>query len=297
MNMMKFLNRDVEKLLCECLERSDDFPAILAEKLERASVSEDNHLRSCIKVLCDEGYFSKLGWGDNVPYTGRIEQKGYEYFSHKDVYIRAKLRQDPYFKLLDKESEKALSELSSSPETHLMVTGKNDQGRVLEHLSKCGYIQFGPQGLQYTFDGTFTGVVSVTQKGKNYFSDKENRIEEIIVLGDEAFVVNQIEKQYNVSGNTITGSPFQVGDNNVQNIDFTDYESKFAELKDEVASLKLTDTQIKVLEDLISTANNACKEKNEGVVKHVLKEIWDFAKQAGSNLLAAYLAIQFGLGT
>ena len=293
---MKFLNRNVEKLLQESLDRSSDFPLVLAEKLGAASAAEDDAIRSCIKVLCDEGYFSKLSWGDNVPCRGRIEQKGYEYFPQKNIYIRAKLRQDPYFLLLDEESEKVLHELSCSPESHPMVTGNADQGRVLDHLSKYGYIQLGSKGLQYTFGGDFSGVISVTQKGKNYFADKEKRIEEIIVLGYEAFIVNQIDKQYNVSGNTITSSPFQVGDNNTQYIDYSDYESGLAELKSEIDLLKLTDAQVEALGNLISKADDGCKNKNLGVVKQALKEIWDFAKQTGSNLLAAYLTVKFGLG-
>lgn len=294
---MKFLNKEEENLLRECLERSDDFPAILAEKLEWASKTDSDIIRSCIKVLCDEGYFSKLGWGDNVPHIGRIEQKGYEYFPHKDIYIRAKLRQDPYFSPLDEESEKVLLELSSSSEGHPLVTGNMDLGRVLEHLNTNDYIQLGPKGLQYTFNDDFSGVVSVTQKGKRYFLDKENRIEEIITLGDEAFIVNQIDKQYNVSGNTITGSPFQVGDDNTQNIDYSGYENGLEELKNEIASLKLTDAQAKALDDLILKADDGCKKKNFGVVKQALKEMWDFAKQTGSNLLAAYLTVKFGFGT
>ena len=206
---MEFLSKEIENLLRECIDRSDDFPAVLAEKFEGLSAEKDNQLRSCIKVLSDKGYISKLQWGDNVPLYGRIEQKGYDYIRQKDVYIRAKLRQDPYFTLLDDESEKALCELSQSPEMNLMVIGNAEQGRVLEHLCKYGYITFGPQGLSYSLSGDYSGVVSVTQKGKNYFADKEDRIEEIMVLGDEAVTVNNINKQYNVSGNTISNSPMK----------------------------------------------------------------------------------------
>lgn len=292
---MKFLSKNLEQLLQECLNRSADFPSILAEKLEGASVEEDSELRRCIKVLCDEGYFSKLGWGDNVPYSGRIEQKGYDYFPNKDVYICAKLRQDPYFLPLDEESEKVLRELCSSSESHPLVTGNIDLGRIVEHLSKYGYIQLGPQGLQYTYGGDFSAVVSVTQKGKKYFIDKENRIEEIIALGDEAFTVNQIDKQYNVSGNTITSSPFQVGNDNTQNIDYSDYENGLEELRNEISSLKLTEAQVKTLNDLLSKADDSCKKKDLPAVNRLLKEILDFAKQTGSNLLAIYLATKFGL--
>ena len=293
---MEFLSKEIEDLLQECIDRSDDFPTILAERFEGLSTKEDNQLRSCINVLIDKGYISKLGWGDNVPYHGRIEQKGYEYFRQKEIYIRAKLRQDPYFTLLDDESEKALRELSQSSEMHIMVSGNADQGRVLEHLNRSGYIQFGPKGLSYDFSGNFTAVASVTQKGKNYFADKADRIEEIMVLGDEAFVVNNIDKQFNVSGNTISNSPIQVGDGNTQNIDYSDIENKLGELKGEVTSLKLSDEQIRSLSSLIERAENECKSKNSSKLKTVLNELWDFAKQTGSNLLAAFMAHKFGFG-
>ncbi len=293
---MEFLSKEIEDLLHECIDHSDNFPTVLAEKFEGLSAKEDERLRSCIKVLTDKGYISRLGWGDNVPCYGRIEQKGYDYFHQKEIYIRAKLRQDPYFTLLDDESEKALRELSQSSEMHMMVSGNADQGRVLEHLNRYGYIQFGPKGLSYDFSGNFSAVVSITQKGKNYFADKADRIEEIMVLGDEAFVVNNIDKQFNVSGNTISNSPIQVGDGNTQNIDYSDIENKLGELKEEVTSLKLSDEQIRSLSSLIERAENECKSKNTSKLKTVLGEIWDFAKQTGSSLLATYIALKFGLG-
>lgn len=293
---MEFLSKEIENLLQECIDRADDFPTVLAERFEGLSMKEDNQLRSCIKVLIDKGYISKLSWGDNVPYYGRIEQKGYDYFRQKEIYIRAKLRQDPFFTVLDNESEKALRELSQNSEIHIMVSGNADQGRVLEHLNRYGYIQFGPKGLSYDFSGNFAAVVSVTQKGKNYFADKAERIDEIMIMGDEAFVVNNIEKQFNVNGNTISNSPIQVGDGNTQNIDYSDIEKKIYELKEEVASLKLSDEQIGYLSTLIENAENECKRKNASKLKTVLNELWDFAKQTGSGLLATYLAIKFGLG-
>lgn len=293
---MEFLSKEIENLLQECIERSDDFPTVLAEKFEGISTKEDNQLRSCIKFLTDKGYISKLSWGDNVPYYGRIEQKGYDYFHQKEVYIRAKLRQDPYFTLLDDESEEALRELSQSSEMHVMVSGNADQGRVLEHLNRCGFIQFGPKGLSYDFSGNYVAVSSVTQKGKHYFADKAERIEEIMVLGDEAFVVNNIGTQFNVSGNTISNSPVQVGDGNTQNIDYSNIEKELDELKEEVSSLKLSDEQARTLSTLIENAKTECKAQNSGTLKKVLIEIWDFAKQTGSNLLSAFLAFKFGLG-
>lgn len=74
---MELLDKDIEVLLQECLNRADDFPAILAEKFEGLTSVEDGRLRSRIKFLCDNGYFSKLNWASDLPYIGRIEQKGF----------------------------------------------------------------------------------------------------------------------------------------------------------------------------------------------------------------------------
>ena len=223
---MELLDKDMETLLQECLNHADNFPAILAEKFEGLSSADNSRLRSYIKFLCDNGYFSKLDWADNAPYKGKIEQKGYTYFQKKDVYIRAKLRQDPYFHLLDEESEQILFNLSQSTDAHQVVSGTANQGRILEHLYRYGYIQFGPHGLSYTFGGNYSGVISVTLKGKNYFADKERRIEEIIVLGNDAFVVNNINQQYNISDtckvnidSSDTSTTYQISVNDLSMLD------------------------------------------------------------------------------
>ncbi len=293
---MEFLSKEIENLLQECIERSDDFPNVLVEKFEGLSKLEDNWLRGCIKILTNKGYISILEWRDNVPYCGCIEQNGYEYFHYKEVYIRAKLRQDPYFTLLDEASEKELCKLSQSSEKEVMVFGNADTGRVLEHLNRYGYIQFGPQGLTYDYNGDFVAVAAVTQKGKNYFVDKDERIEEIMILDDKAFVVNNIDNQFNVSGNTVSNSPIQVGDGNTQSVDYSDIEEKLGELKEEVTSLKLSNEQIGSFLTLIERAEDMCKSKNNSKLKIVLSELLDFAKQTGSSLLATYIACTFGLG-
>ena len=73
---MDFLNRETENLLKECIDNSATFPKILADKFEGLSSAEDSRLRGRIKVLVDNGYFSKLQWADNVPWFGSITEKG-----------------------------------------------------------------------------------------------------------------------------------------------------------------------------------------------------------------------------
>ena len=290
---MDFLSTDEEKLLQECLDYSGDFPAVLARKFDGLSSKEDERLRGCIAALSEKGFFSGLCWADNLPYLGGIDQKGFDYFHNKEIFVRAKLRQDPYFNLLDEESEKTLLELSHVEEANFLVAGNADQGRVLENLNRYGYIKFGPKGLSYTFGGDYSGVATVTQKGKTYFRDKDQRIEEILLLGNEAFAVN-INSQYNISGNTVSSSPIQIGSGTAVSMSFSDYERELAELKDEIVSLKLSSEQVKTIDAYITEASNGCKEKNGEKVKKALGELWDFAKQAGSNMLAAYLSYRFG---
>lgn len=185
---MDFLSPELEDLLKKCIENEADFPKVLREMFENGNNLENSRLRGKIKSLIDEGYISKLSWGDNLPLFGRIEQKGYDYFKLKDIYIRARLRQDSYFILLDKESEDALKRLVSFSEDFISLSGKTSEGKIYENLAQKGYIKIGAKGLSYMLNGGFVGVVSVTQSGKQYFTEKENRIEEIMFAQSDNIV-------------------------------------------------------------------------------------------------------------
>ncbi|MCM1441524.1 MAG: hypothetical protein NC131_20305 [Roseburia sp.] len=296
---MEFLDKETEKLLKECLDRESDFPKVLSEKLGEASPSEVTRLRGQIGILSKQEYI-KINWADNLPYLGKIEQKGYVYFHNKEVYIRAKLRQDPFFSLLDGESENVLYSLlldsiEAGDEQLLRVDGRMFSLQVLEYLIESGYLKL--EGKLYkTLQGGFNAFVSLTQKGKLYFDEKEKRIEEILLLGEEALVVNNIEKQFNNSfnGASISDSQVQIGDNNTQNINFAECEEQLKDLRNEIESLKLTDEQQKQIVELIEVATQSCKMKKSSLVKSALKEIWDFAKATGSGLLATFLSMKFG---
>jgi|GEM_PF-2994664 len=179
---MVFLNKETEKLLKECIDNFSNFPKILAEKLDGLSPADDSRLRGRIKVLVDNGYFSKLQWADNVPWFGTITEKGYDYFHNKDTYIRARLRNIPDFKLLDDEGEECLRKLCDSNEDFITVSGEAKDAKVLEYLAQLGYLSLGSKGISYTLSGNFTGVVSVTQTGKTYFSEKDKHIEELLFM-------------------------------------------------------------------------------------------------------------------
>lgn len=81
---MDLLDPETEELLNEILNNDKDYPAILRLKLENCSWEESQKVRSQIKLLRENGYISKLTWGDNVPLLGRIEQKGRCYFIMKE---------------------------------------------------------------------------------------------------------------------------------------------------------------------------------------------------------------------
>ena len=81
---MELLDPETEELLKEILNNDKDFPAILRTKLKNCSWEESKILRSQIKLLRENGFISKLTWGDNLPLSGRIEQKGRAYFTMKE---------------------------------------------------------------------------------------------------------------------------------------------------------------------------------------------------------------------
>lgn len=182
---MKFLNKETELLLQECIDNSSNFPKVLAEKFEGISVEEDTRLRNRIKSLIDNGYFSKLQWADNVPWFGTITEDGYDYFHKKNVYIRSKLKSIPSFKLLDQQCEKVLADLCQRGDDPITVNGTAKDAKPIEQLEKLGYIKLGKSGLSYTLSGDFVGIVTVTQAGENYFKEKADYIEEILILAEE----------------------------------------------------------------------------------------------------------------
>lgn len=293
---MEFLSKENEALLKECIDNNTDFPRVLRCKFEGLSPVEDDRLRGQIKALVDMGFLSKMHWGDNVPLYGRIEQKGYDYFKQREIYIRAKLRQDPCFVLLDDESERILSELQNNTEPQVLISGDISLGRVYENLCKYGFVKLPDNGLSYDMSGEFVGFISLTQKGIMYFTDKENRIEEILALGDEAITMTKVDHQYNISGNSISDSQFQIGDHNSQYVNTGACVEALNELKSQIETLKISSEQTEKLNVLIEEAQGLSKRNDKGGVKRVLNEIWEFAKQTGSQLLVAYLMMKFGLG-
>lgn len=187
---MKFLNKETEKLLKECLENSSKFPKVLADKFDGLSNEEDTLLRSQIKTLIDNGYFSKLQWADNVPWFGSITEDGYDYFHKKNVYIRAKLKERDDFYLLDKKAEKVLQLLIDIG--NAIYIGDGDKGiSEIMTLSKYGYVSLVRDSDMSSNNDSFYGMVSLTEDGKNYFKNKETIIEEIVILSEDPGIETQ----------------------------------------------------------------------------------------------------------
>lgn len=180
---MKFLNKETEILLKKCIDNSSNFPKVLADMFEELPFEEEKRLRAQIKELIDNGYIANLQWADSVPWFGVITEDGYDYFHKKDVFIRAKLRQDPTFYLLDPSTEEYLKTINQN-ETPFPLQGTPAEAKIVESLKKNGYIDYGPNGFGRMLDGSFVADVYVTQAGKEYFTEKENRIEEILLLSE-----------------------------------------------------------------------------------------------------------------
>lgn len=77
------LDFETEELLKEIVENENGYPEILRRKLQSVKGLDSDILRAKIRLLIDEGYISKIQWADNLPYCGRIEQKGRTYFETK----------------------------------------------------------------------------------------------------------------------------------------------------------------------------------------------------------------------
>ena len=79
---MKLLKGEARDLLIELIENKDsNLASLLAAKFEGLNFAEDNHLRTIIKYLIDNGYLliPKNGWADNVPYFAQLTYEGSNY--------------------------------------------------------------------------------------------------------------------------------------------------------------------------------------------------------------------------
>ncbi len=217
---MNFLDKETEELLKYCLDNEHmgtmGFPECLADLFkEEITLSEKDAIISNLKDLTSRGYISELQYAEDVPMFGRIDQKGRTYFKNRDIYIRALLKKDSSFNLLDVECEQALKGLiDNSAQDYNMVTNEYCSRDIVESLRSEGYIAYGRQGLSATFGGSFLVMVSLTRNGKNYFKNKEEKIEYILISDEQAITVTSNHTISNQISNSGNNCPMQIGTSN-----------------------------------------------------------------------------------
>lgn len=320
---MEFLDKETEALLKECVDNEPNFINLLHRKFEEAEdCSFDiQRLHSKIKLLIDKGFFSPTRWASNKPFFGLIEQKGRTYFKDKEIYIRAMLKKDPYFKLLDDESEEALRKIAKEcKDGHITVNYSICGPQVAQYLVDVGYLKASPDDFSYFVTGDYSLWAQLSQKGKNYFRDKEQRIEEILLCGQNAINVTNIGKQEFTSGNKFVGfenctdvvnckaiysengitdshiinSPVQMANSqSTQNTEYNFQQAQEAldEIKSKIDELNLTPEKKEELEENIEAAEEYIKTKKKAALKGILRVmggiIKDFGVSVGSGILIA----------
>lgn len=189
---MDLLDPETEELLKEILNNDKDFPAILRLKLENCSWEESQKIRSQIKLLRENGYISKLTWGDNLPLLGRIEQKGRSYFTLKEQEETKDF--NAWEKLLYK-LHKNVHTAGGIPAINIIKL-TNDERITISKLQNLGYITnlraigFDSMGCDLTYDGLhyFENRNSMATQQYNGTEQKE-RIFISHSSKDEVFVV------------------------------------------------------------------------------------------------------------
>lgn len=163
---MNILDPETEELLKEILDNASNYPNILIAKFKNISHEEDTRLRAKIKLLVDDGYISKLQWADNLPYKGRIEQKGYCYFKLKEQEETRDF--NAWEKLLYKLYSKAILRNDFSLIT---IRPTNDERITLQKL----------QDLNLIHNVRHIGMIDIccdlTYDGIHYFEKRKELIE------------------------------------------------------------------------------------------------------------------------
>lgn len=208
-----FLDKESERILRACIDSESTYPAVLRDMFKDCDYAEETRLRSILHSLINNGYLSKIQWADNLPYRGRIEQKGQNYFHQKDVFIRRILREDSRFDL-DDECENALikliEEFEKQATPYAVVDGSFYSAQILKLLNQRGLIEFNGKGIDYLMAGGFSCMYAITHTGKKYFEEKEKFIEEALLFQQtnvpnppilttgEHMVPTNIKKKYDV---------------------------------------------------------------------------------------------------
>ena len=299
-NQAFMLDDECEMLLLKILNSKNPFPQDLQKMFYDESGNEipydkEKILRAQIHELVVNGLIT-LNWGDGLPIFGRIEQKGRTYFEMKNKYLQQLNNGvNMQFKILDKESESYLKELVSNPEflikpIHFENKENNEGALILENLIANGYLD--SEGVSYNLDNSgYVCVGRLTQSAKTYDELKEKF---------EKMSNNKTYYNYGIhndlSGSNFENSNVMVGNTNSnQDIKITN------ELVDDIVNTTtrnieeygLSDENKQELKELIEDVKEK-QTKKPSLVKRGLKTIWNFAKEVGCQVLAAYIATKCG---
>ncbi len=284
---MQFLDNESEMILQKCLENETDYPKILRDELNACDnhIKESN-LRSIIRLLVNEGFLSKMSWGDNQPLFGRIEHKARVYFQQKNIYIRGILRNHPVFSL-DNESEQVLKVLieQGEKETIFIINRSVCSYEVMQELNRKGLIEY--QGRpSFLSGGSFTAAACLTQNGKRYFLNKKDYVDEIVLMNSsEKGTI--IGTQFNIEN-----SPMQIG--NVNSTQEVEYNFQLAqdmidELLSKIQAIQTTEEKRNELLENALIAKELLNKKKKAPLKTILKGIYEIIKDIGCSVASGLI--------
>lgn len=289
---MEFLDQETEAILKQCVDNESTYPQILRDMFKQCNSSlEDKHLRARISTLIKGEYLSKITWGDDLPISGRIEPKGLEYFKRKHIYVRAMLRKHPTFSL-SSESEECLKKIIAIQSNAPYITVNRNVGSAsaVQDLANQGFIQLKKEISPDLLSGAFSVLAILLPKGKNYFQDKAEYIEEILAFPSD---VNLMEINFNGDN-----SPVQINTvNSSQNVEynFDLAQEALSELQSKIDELGLKLDQKQEILENIEEAQKLAKEKKKGPLKTILKGIWDVLKDVGCSILSSLIISEMNL--
>lgn len=223
-------------------------------------------------------------WTNNV--AKQIEKE----MNKKTIRVKCRYEDnDMGFSYLDDGSRKVLQELVDRNESsYFLITNQNYPLDIIQDLEDKGYIKTNKQGIQTYIGGDFVAVIMVTRDGKCYDELKE-KYESRKQTGSQTFNAPVT----NIEGG-IHDSTVQIATKN-SNIEITNEltDEVLKEISDKIETYGLSVDNKQELKDLVEDVKEK-QQKKPNLVKRGLKAIWDFAKDVGCGVLAAYISNKCG---
>lgn len=212
--------------------------------------------------------------------------------------IKVKYRtegQNMGFNILDNESEKYLRDLLSDDNIRnvgFRIEEKTcETASIVQNLVDCGYLE-SDKGVQYFLGGDgFICIARLTQKAKSYDELKE-KFENMTKNNSNS--TNNFNAPITHIEGGIHNSTVQIATNN-SSIEITNEltDEVLKEISDKIETYGLSDDDKQELKDLVDDVKEK-QQKKPNLVKRGLKAIWDFAKDVGCGVLAAYISNKCG---